>query len=192
MHGVFGLRITLGRPFPESLPVVSPTSSPSPLRNSPGFPPGSPRPHRGRTTHATQISTCARNSRRAVPPAPCRSAPSVPCHKPPHQSLAAGTSGTWNAPARGPGGAAGAVPPHPPVAYRFEKPPRATPRGRHHDPQHICHGDERITPRIADRIHHAAQSAPHCDFHSHCRCCSVSESTSCSLAATPQPWEDAD
>ena len=81
MHEVFGLRITLGRPFPESLPVVSPTSSPSPLRNSPGFPPGSPRPHRGRTTHATQISTCARNSRRAVPPTPCRSAPSVPCRR---------------------------------------------------------------------------------------------------------------
>lgn len=90
MHGVFGLRITLGRPFPESLPVVSPTSSPSPLRNSPGFPPGSPRPHRGRTMHATQISTCARNSRRAVPPTPCRSrpisplpqtAPSVPCRR---------------------------------------------------------------------------------------------------------------
>ena len=39
--GVFGLRITLGRPFPGSLPVVSPTSSPSPLRNSPGFTPGS-------------------------------------------------------------------------------------------------------------------------------------------------------
>ena len=81
MHGVFGLRITLGRPFPESLPVVSPTSSPSPLRNSPGFPPGSPRPHRGRTMHATQISTCARNSRRAVPPTPCRSRPPAPCRR---------------------------------------------------------------------------------------------------------------
>ena len=81
MHGVFGLRITLGRPFPESLPVVSPTSSPSPLRNSPGFPPGSPRPHRGRTMHATQISTCARNSRRAVPPTSCRSRPPAPCRR---------------------------------------------------------------------------------------------------------------
>lgn len=39
--GVFGLRITLSRPFPGSLPVVLPTSSPSPLRNSPGIAPGS-------------------------------------------------------------------------------------------------------------------------------------------------------
>ena len=61
--------------------MVSPTSSPSPLRNSPGFPPGSPRPHRGRTMHATQISTCARNSRRAVPPTPCRSRPPAPCRR---------------------------------------------------------------------------------------------------------------
>ena len=71
MHGVFGLRITLGRPFPGSLPVVLPTSSPSPLRNSPGFPPGSPRPHRGRTMHATQISTCDTHFATRRPPAPC-------------------------------------------------------------------------------------------------------------------------
>ena len=180
MHGVFGLRITLGRPFPESLPVVSPTSSPSPLRNSPGFPPGSPRPHRGRTMHATQISTCARNSRRAVRQPLAVAAPSVPCRR---RAGHVGRSSTWTW-----GGAAGAVP-RTPVAIRFDKTPRATPRGRHHDPQHICHGDERATPRIADRIHHAAQSAPHCDFHSHCRCCSVSESTSCSLAATLNPGE---
>lgn len=71
------------------------------------------------------------------------------------QPRVAGASGTWNAAARGPGGAAGAVP-RTPVAIRFDKTPRATPRGRHHDPQHICHGDERATPRIADKIHHAA------------------------------------
>lgn len=71
------------------------------------------------------------------------------------QPRVAGASGTWNAAARGPGGAAGAVP-RTPVAIRFDKTPRATPRGRHHDPQHICHGDERATPRIADKIHHSA------------------------------------
>lgn len=73
MHGVFGLRITLGRPFPGSLPVVLPTSSPSPLRNSPGFPPGSPRPHRGRTMHVTHVSTCDTQIATRRPPAPCRS-----------------------------------------------------------------------------------------------------------------------
>ena len=31
--------------------------------------------------HATQISTCARNSRRAVPPTPCRSRPPAPCRR---------------------------------------------------------------------------------------------------------------
>ena len=91
--------------------------------------------------------------------APVHATRDVPFRQPlavaPHQSLVAGASGTWNAPARGPGGAAGAVP-RTPVAIRFEKPLRATPRGRHHDPQHICHGDERATPRIADKIHHAA------------------------------------
>jgi len=71
------------------------------------------------------------------------------------QPRVAGASGTWNAAARGPGGAAGAVP-RTPVAIRFDKTPRATPRGRHHDPQHICHGDERATPCIADKIHHSA------------------------------------
>jgi len=146
MHGVFGLRITLGRPFPESLPVVSPTSSPSPLRNSPGFPPGSPRPHRGRTMHATQISTCARNSRRAVPPTPCRSRPPAPCRRRVGHVERCSTW-TWGC---------GRGSTSTPVAIRFDKTPRATPRGRHHDPQHICHGDERATPRIADRIHHAA------------------------------------
>ena len=90
MHGVFGLRITLGRPFPESLPVVSPTSSPSPLRNSPGFPPGSPRPHRGRTMHVTHVSTCDTQLATCRSVNPCRSrpisplpqtAPSVPCRR---------------------------------------------------------------------------------------------------------------
>lgn len=104
--------------------------------------------------HATQISTCARNSRRAVPPTPCRSRPPAPCRsRPPAPCrrrvghVERCSTWTW--------GAAEAVP-RTPVAIRFDKTPRATPRGRHHDPQHICHGDERATPRIADKIHHAA------------------------------------
>lgn len=179
MHGVFGLRITLGRPFPGSLPVVLPTSSPSPLRNSPGFPPGSPRPHRGRSMHVTHVSTCDTQIATRRPPAPCRSRPISPVsqarrargtlqhvdlgvrpgrylappwhigsksHPVPHHvadttasnTSATGTSSTWNAPARGPGGAAGAVL-RTPVVFRFDKAPRATPRGKPHGLKHICH-----------------------------------------------------
>lgn len=159
MHGVFGLRITLGRPFPGSLPVVLPTSSPSPLRNSPGFPPGSPRPHRGRTMHVTHVSTCDTQIATRRPPAPCRSRLISP--------LSAGASGTWNAAARGPGGAAGAVP-RTPVAIRFDKTPRATPRGRHHDPRHICHRDERITTPPRQELH-TTQSSPPCEKLCSCR-----------------------
>ena len=134
--------------------MVLPTSSPSPLRNSPGFPPGSPRPHRGRTMHATQISTCARNSRRAVPPTPCRSRPPAPCRsRPPAPCrrrvghVERCSTWTWGC---GRGSTS-----HP-RGNSVRQDTRATPRGRHHDPQHICHGDERATPRIADKIHHSA------------------------------------
>ena len=179
MHGVFGLRITLGRPFPGSLPVVLPTSSPSPLRNSPGFPPGSPRPHRGRTMHVTHVSTCDTQIATRRPPAPCRSRLISPLSQ---ARRARGTLQHVDL-----GGAAGAVP-RTPVAIRFDKTPRATPRGRHHDPRHICHRDERITTSPQTGSPHRAE-LPNCDFHSHCRCCSMNESTSCSLAATLNPGE---
>lgn len=51
--------------------MVLPTSSPSPLRNSPGFSPDSLRPHRGRTMYARQASTCDTHFATCRPPAPC-------------------------------------------------------------------------------------------------------------------------
>ena len=127
--------------------MVLPTSSPSPLRNSPGFPPGSPRPHRGRTMHVTHVSTCDTQIATRRPPAPCRSRLISPLSQ---ARRARGTLQHVDL-----GGAAGAVP-RTPVVIRFDKTPRATPRGKPHDPRHICHGDERATPRIADKIHHSA------------------------------------
>ena len=107
--------------------MVLPTSSPSPLRNSPGFSPDSLRPHRGRTMHVTHVSTCDTQIATRRPPAPCRSRPISPLSQ---ARRARGTPRLVSL--------MGAVL-RTPVVIRFDKTPRATPGGRHHGLRHICH-----------------------------------------------------